>query len=319
MAAIDLDERGRSMQGRLPSMMGLRAFEAVARQLSFTRAAVELNLSQTAVSHQIRNLETMLGGKLFTRDRKGVSLTEMAVSYLPVVHTTLATLHAATDLVTNRNSENVLTVQCLGTFAVKRLLPILHTFQAAHPMTTLRLNTVQAFGGLLPHDFDLAVWHGNGHWPGVVSKKLEDEAVFPVCSPCLLRRREKLDLRELGHHTIIRTSSPILQDEWPFWLDAAGLRLTDLRLVLNSDYLVTSMQAAVDGLGIALGRSSVVGADLANGNLVEPFTIRVRSNFAYHLVMPNRVASLPKVETFRDWFLANVACPSLEATQATLA
>ena len=275
--------------------------------MSFTRAAIELNLSQTAVSHQIRNLEAMLGGRLFNRDRNGAGLTEMAAGYLPVVRASLAALHTATDAAASRNNGNILTVQCLGTFAVKRLLPFLHAFQSMHPAIILRLGTVQAFESTAPHDFDLAIWHGNGTWPGLRSEKLEDETVFPVCSPRLLRRREKLPLRALARHTIIRTSSPILQDEWPFWLNAAGMSMADLRLVLNSDYLITSMQAAVDGLGIARSRSSIAGVDLAAGNLVEPFSIQVRSNFAYHLVTPHPLAGLPKVEAFRDWFFTAVA------------
>lgn len=288
-------------------MMALRAFEAVARQMSFTRAAMELNLSQTAVSHQIRNLETMLGGKLFTRDRNGAGLTEMAARYLPVVRASLAALHTATDAAASRNGGNILTVQCLGTVAVKRLLPFLHGFQSTHPGIVLRLGTVQAFESTAPYDFDLAIWHGNGNWPGHRSERLENETVFLVCSPRLLRRRERLQLRDLARHTIIRTSSPILQDEWPFWLNAAGVSMANLRLVLNSDYLITSMQAAVDGFGIALGRSSIVGADLAAGSLVEPFSVQVRSNFAYHLVTPHPLVGLPNVEAFRDWFLATVA------------
>lgn len=298
------------MQGRLPSMMGMRAFEAVARHLSFTRAALELNLSQTAVSHQIRSLETILGGKLFTRGRHKVSLTEMAADYLPVVRSALTAVQASTDLMASRNSADILTVQCLGTFAVKRLLPVLHSFQAANPAIVLRLSTVQAFLATPPYGFDLAIWHGNGDWPALSCERLEEETVFPVCSPRLLGRSGKLDLRELGRQTIIRTRSPILQDEWPFWLQAAGLKLTDLRLVLTSDYLITSMQAAIDGLGLALARSSVVLPDLASGALAEPFSIRVPSNFAYHLVIPDCTLALPKVRIFRDWFMATVARPA---------
>ena len=303
------------MPGRLPSMMALRAFEAVARQASFTRAAIELNLSQTAVSHQIRNLESMLGGKLFTRDRNGSGLTEMAAGYLPVVRASLAALHSATDAAASRNSGTILTVQCLGTFAVKRLLPLLHAFQSTHPTIVLRLGTVQAFENSAPHDFDLAIWHGNGNWPGLYSERLEDETVFPVCSPRLLRRRQKLQLKDLARHTIIRTSSPILQDEWPFWLNAVGMGMTDLRLILNSDYLITSMQAAVDGLGIALSRSSIVGADLASGTLIAPFSAQVRSNFAYHLVTPHPLVDVPKIKAFRDWFFATVARRNAGVTQ----
>jgi LysR family glycine cleavage system transcriptional activator len=285
-------------------MTSLRAFEAAARHLSFTRAATELNLTQTAISHQIRNLEELLGTKLFVRNGNAVTLTEVANGYLQSVRGALVEISAATDRAADRNDENVLTLQCLGTFAVKRLLPVLHLFQARYPAISLRLRTVQSFESNMPHDFDLAVWHGSGEWPGVTVDRLGEEEVFPVCSPRLIAERGPLDSPlDLKHHTIIRTASLILRDEWPFWLETAGLRDLTVGSELTCDYLITSMQAAVDGLGVVLGRSGVVGPDLASGRLIEPFSIRARSNFGYYLVTPLRAAKLRKVQLFRSWML----------------
>ncbi|NNM72822.1 transcriptional regulator GcvA [Enterovirga aerilata] len=295
------------MRTRLPSMTSLRAFEAAARHLSFTRAAVELNLTQTAISHQIRNLEELLGTKLFVRNGNAVTLTEVANGYLQSVRNALVEISAATDMAADRNDENVLTLQCLGTFAIKRLVPVLHLFQARYPSISLRLRTVQSFESNMPHDFDLAVWHGSGDWPGVTVDKLGEEQVFPVCSPRLLAERGKLETpADLSNHTVIRTVSLILRDEWPFWLETAGVRDISFGAELTCDYLITSMQAAVDGLGVVLGRSGVVGPDLASGRLVEPFSVRARSNFGYYLVTPLRTAKLRKVQLFRRWLLEQV-------------
>ncbi len=296
-------------------MTSLRAFEAAARHLSFTRAATELNLTQTAISHQIRNLEELLGTKLFVRNGNAVTLTEVANGYLQSVRAALVEISVATDRAADRNDENVLTLQCLGTFAIKRLVPVLHLFQARYPSISLRLRTVQSFESNMPHDFDLAVWHGSGEWPGVTVDKLGEEEVFPVCSPRLIAERGPLNsLPDLTHHTMIRTASLILRDEWPFWLETAGMR--DLRAAseLTCDYLITSMQAAVDGLGVVLGRSGVVGPDLASGRLIEPFSIRARSNFGYYLVTPLRAAKLRKAQLFRSWLLEQLG--SVEALEA---
>src|SRR5450432_554027 len=154
------------MRNRLPSMMSLRAFEAAARHLSFTRAAIELNLTQTAISHQIKNLEDLLQVKLFVRNANMIALTEVGEVYLRSVSTAILEISAATDRATDRSDENMLTVQCLGLFAIKRLLPHLHDFRAQHPAISLKLRTIQSFENNFHHDFDVAIWHGSGGWAG---------------------------------------------------------------------------------------------------------------------------------------------------------
>ena len=294
------------MRNRFPSTMSLRAFEAVARHLSFTRAAIELNLTQTAVSHQVKNLEQMLGTKLFERSGHAITLTEVGSDYLQAVRSALMGLSAATDRAAERHDESNLTLQCLGTFALKRLVPILPRFKARHPSISLRLKTVQSFQVHMHRDFDLAVWHGIGDWPGLVADKLGEEEIFPVCSPGLLRDGKLRSPEDLLHHTIIRTESLILTDEWPFWMDLAGLGDRETAAEFTTDYLFTSMQAAADGLGVALGRSSVVGSDLAARRLVEPFSLRAVSNLAYYLVTPTATIKREKVQIFRHWLLGEI-------------
>jgi LysR family glycine cleavage system transcriptional activator len=283
--------------------MGLIVFEAAARHLSFTRAAIELNITQAAISHQIRNIEELVGTRLFERNGNSLVLTESAVDYLVAVRSALAAISAATDRLSEAADENILKIQCLGTFAIKILLPLLPDFQRRYPGISLKLSTIQSFQFLMPHAFDIGIWHGTGGWPNVQADRLWDEEVFPVCSAGF---REDASLRspaDLVGKTLIRTISPILNDEWPFWLDSVGLSDISLDGALTSDYLVTSMQAAADGLGIALARSSVIGRDLESGRLVEPFSVRTPSKFAYYVVTPIAAAKSRKAQLFRQWFL----------------
>jgi|TARA_R100000455_G_C6273329_1_gene130824 LysR family glycine cleavage system transcriptional activator len=284
--------------------MSLRAFEASARHLSFTQAAVELNLTPTAISHQIKNLEQIIGTRLFIRSNNNLTLTKTAEAYQESVRAAIFALSNATDRAAESSDERTLTVQCLGTFAVKRLLPILPEFQREHPDIDLNLKTIQSFEAQFHNDFDVAIWHGTGGWEGVTSMAMDEEEVFPVISPDLLKNNPTLRRPEdLIHYPVIRTSSLILQDEWPFWLAKVGVRGLKFANEINSDYLITSLHATIDGLGIMMGRSSVVGPDMAAGRLVEPFTIRHRSYFRYHLVIPARSEGLKRVEIFRDWFI----------------
>lgn len=291
------------MRTRLPSTMSLIVFEAAARHLSFTRAAIELNLTQAAISHQIRNIEELIGTRLFERNGNSLQLTDVAAEYLVTVRSALAQISAATDRASDVNDESVLTIQCLGTFAIKRLLPMLPLFRVRYPDISIRLATVQSFQVFMPHSFDIGVWHGTGGWPNVVADRLCDEEIFPVCSAGLLKQTPLSEPSDLRGKTIIRTLSPILADEWPFWLDQAGFTELKPDSEFTCDFLVTSMQAAADGLGVALGRSSVVSGDLKTGRLVEPFSIRAPSESAYHLVIPVAAANSGKAQLFRRWFL----------------
>jgi LysR family glycine cleavage system transcriptional activator len=288
-------------------MMSLRAFEAAARHLSFTRAAIELNLTQTAISHQIKNLEDLLQVKLFVRNANMIALTEVGEVYLRSVRSAIIEISSATDRATDQSDENMLTVQCLGLFAIKRLLPHLHDFRAQHPLISLKLRTIQSFENNFHHDFDVAIWHGLGEWTGMTSERLAEEEVFPVCSPRLLADGSPLNAPDdLGEQTIIRTSSVILRDEWPFWLETASMSEMKFQSEITCDYMITSLQAAIDGLGVTLGRSGVVGPDLAAGRLVEPFSIRARSMFSYHVVWPTRSGEQRKVLLFKNWLIKRV-------------
>lgn len=292
-------------KNHLPSMAALRAFEATARHLSFTRAATELNLTQTAVTHQIKNLETALAIRLFDRAPGSITLTEAGKTYLSSVRAALVEIAAAGSRLSRYQDDEVLNLQCLGTFAIKRLLPRLYDFRARFPNITLRIQTMQHFAPDVRLDFDVAIWHGAGDWQGVRADRLTRDEIFPVCSPALLEREGPLhEPQDLARHTVIRTSSSIVPDEWPFWLEAADLRDFSFGPQISCDLLITSLQAAIDGLGVILGRSTIVDQDLSAGRLIEPFNLRLASPMGYFLVSPSRSIHLAKVEAFRTWLLA---------------
>jgi LysR family glycine cleavage system transcriptional activator len=299
------------MNKRIPSISSLLAFEASARYLSFTRAAIELNLTQTAISHQIKNLEELLETNLFIRNASGLILTEKAKDYLVSVREAIIILSSASDHAGTENQSNILTVECLGAFAIKKLIPNLHKFRAIYPEIEIRLNTIHTLHDIFKRNFDVGIWHGLGKWNGLDCESLGPEEVFPVCSPNLLKSNLKLETPEdLKNYTMIRSSCPVLGDEWPFWLEAAGYTNMEFNSSINCDYFITNIQCAIDSLGVTLGRSSVVQEDLKKGILIEPFNIRTTSINSYQLVSPYGVTNTPKVQLFKKWVLENLKTES---------
>ena len=295
------------MRTRLPSMTSLLSFEAAARTLSFTKAAHELYLTQTAISHQIKNLESLLNHKLFTRQSNNLALTKAGAEYLSIAREAILSLSTATERLLDQNNKDVLTIECLGMFAIKQLLPRLHEFQKKHPEIKLRIKTMQILQSNLMYNFDVAIWHGNGNWIGLEAESLGNEEVFPVCSPELLSGNTTLkNPADLSNFTVIRTISPTVIDEWANWMSFAQVEPIEFQSAINCDYLVTSLHAAIAGLGIALGRSTVVKDDLIKGNLIEPLSIRAPSLNNYYMVSPKGAAETLKTQAFKAWLKESV-------------
>jgi LysR family glycine cleavage system transcriptional activator len=291
---------------RLPSLNGLRAFEAAARHLSFTKAAAELNVTQTAVSHQIRRLEAQLGLRLFTRRNRNLALTGAALDYLPAVRAAFEDLRGATERILRPQHEGVLTVSMLPTLAAKWLVQRLAAFQEAHPGIEVRIATATRAVDFRREEVDVAIRYGNGRWPGLRAVWLMAEEIFPVCSPALLRGERPLrEPADLAGQTLLHVN--LYTDEWSDWLTAAGL-LPSLapglaQRGLTFDLNLMALQAALDGLGVALGRTAFVEADIAAGRLVAPFDIRVPAKSAFYVVAPEATADSPKIALFRDWLV----------------
>src|SRR6202047_2080158 len=202
------------MTARLPSLNGLRAFEAAARHLSFTVAASELNVTQTAISHQIRRLEEELGIRLFLRQHRALELTPEARDYLPGVRAAFNDLRLATDRLLRKDDGRVLTVSTLASLAAKLLLPPLFAFQVAHSGIDVRLPTSTSLVDFQRDNVDAAIRYGRGQWPGVRADWLMADQLFPVCSPALLTGPRPLRRPEdLANHVLLTTSAGT-SDDW---------------------------------------------------------------------------------------------------------
>ena len=293
------------MTARLPSLNGLRAFEAAARHLSFTLAASELNVTQTAISHQIRRLEEELGIRLFIRKNRALALTPQARDYLPGVRAAFNDLRLATDRLLRKGDDNVLTISTLASLAAKWLLPRLTAFQEAHPGLDVRITTSTALVDFKNGDVDAAIRYGRGNWPGVRADWLMADEAFPVCSPALLAGKRPLRAPEdLRDHVLLHTSTN--SDDWRQWLTAAGLP-SDISTQpgITFDLILMTVQAAIDGIGVAMGRTSYVQDDIAKGRLVVPFNIALPADAGFYLVSPEGAAEPPKLKAFRQWLIAS--------------
>jgi LysR family glycine cleavage system transcriptional activator len=293
------------MTARLPSLNGLRAFEAAARHLSFTLAASELNVTQTAISHQIRRLEEELGIRLFIRQNRALALTPEARDYLPGVRAAFNDLRLATDRLLRKDDDKVLTVSTLASLAAKWLLPRLTDFQEQHPGIDVRITTSTSLVDFQRDNVDAAIRYGRGQWPGLRADWLMADELFPVCSPSLLRGDKPLRRPEdLRHHPLLHTSSSN-SDDWRLWLTAAGLPADIARHPgITFDMIFMTIQAAIDGIGVAMGRTSYDQDDIAKGRLVVPFKIALPADAGFYLVAPEGRREAPKLMAFRNWMLA---------------
>ncbi len=290
------------MARHLPPLNALRAFEAAARHLSFSRAAEELHVTHAAISHQVKALEERLGVKLFRRLTRAVRLTDAGQAYLPVLRDAFDRIAEATERLVASDTIGALTVSTTPGFAARWLVSRLVAFREAYPDIDIRLTPSLHLVDFAREEVDVAVRYGRGEWPGLRADCLLTLNVFPVCSPKLLEGPHPLlTPDDLRHHTLLHDD---MAADWGRWLLVAGVdgidttrgpRIHDSSLVL---------QAAVDGLGVALARSALAAADLAAGRLVKLFDISLPSVACYYVVYPEAWADRPKIAAFREWLLA---------------
>ncbi|MBM3490799.1 MAG: transcriptional regulator GcvA [Alphaproteobacteria bacterium] len=294
------------MQRPLPSLTGLRAFEAVARLGGVAQAAAHLRVTQTAISHQLSRLEEQLGLPLFRRQGRKLKLTLAGEALFPPARIAFEQLRRAVDRLHAVERPNVLTVSTLPSFATKWLVPRLAGFQARAPEVDARITTSSHAVDFAAEEVDVAVRFGRGNWPGTRADRLFSEDIQPVCAPRLLAGEPPLrEPADLARHTLLHVSP--FDDDWRLWLTAAGLGHIDPRRGLSFDLSINALQAAMDGLGVAIGHSAFVARDLAAGRLVAPFALKVPMHAAYYVVAPLATAERPKVKAFRDWLLDEAA------------
>ncbi|CAI8784520.1 Glycine cleavage system transcriptional activator [Pseudomonas sp. IT-P2] len=298
------------MLPRLPSLNGLRAFECAARHMSFTRAAEELNVTQTAISHQIRRLEDELGVRLFMRLKDGLALTEEGNAYLPGIRSAFLELRYSTEKLLESSNNSVLTISTLVSVASKWLLPRLPSFREAHPEIDVRISASTEWVDFRKGGIDAAIRYGDGNWPGLRADWLMSDEIFPVCSPRLLTGDKPLNTPvDLAHHPLLQVSG-VTANDWNDWLHAAGQPpLTAKGPRLTFDLAMMAVQAAIDGQGVCIGRSTYVDDDLRAGRLVAPFDLRLKSASGFYLVTPHDQAESKKIVAFRGWLSQVLAKP----------
>lgn len=282
---------------KLPPLTTLRAFEAAARLGSFSRAAEEISVTHSAVSHQVRALERSLGTALFKRNGRRVSLTEPGQQLAKRVGAALRDIADAAQLVRRRDRGRVLTITTLPSFAARWLMPRLGRFMEQHPEIDVNLHTSIALVDLERDEVDLAIRFGSGNWPGLEAQKFMDDELFPVASPTFNRGRLPARPAELAKFRLMRSDDEF----WAPWFQAAGVKLPEPQSTVFSDSAML-LQAAVAGSGIALSRRSIAEDDLRAKRLVRLFDISSPALGANYLVWPKGNLSA-NAALLRDWLL----------------
>jgi LysR family glycine cleavage system transcriptional activator len=302
------------MSRALPPLTWLRAFEAAARHRSFVAAAVELGVTPSAVSQQVRLLEQHLGRLLFHRLPRGLKLAEAGESYLPLLSEAFERLSAGTVEIFGQHRTHRLTIRATVAFSVLWLAPRLPRFSALHPDIEFRVTS-----SIWPAEFpdsgiDLEIRQGTGDWPGLEAERLTRDHVFPICSPTLAAGPPGLaQPADLVRHTLLHAIG--FREGWAQWLKSAGVaNLVDARRGLEFDTGVMTMEMALRGAGVALGRTCFVAELLAGGRLVAPFSLSVPTDEAFFLVAPSRRRETDAARAFRQWLRAEASIGVLALT-----
>jgi LysR family glycine cleavage system transcriptional activator len=277
----------------------MRAFEAAARHLSFSRAAAELCVTHGAVSHQVRNLEEQLGLPLFRRLHRQVVLTEAGEALFAKVRAAFDLLETSTEQVVATYRRRTLVVSCIATFSMRWLIPRLHQFHTRHPDIDLRLCAPDSPIEFPRHDIDVSIRVGRGEWPSdLEAVAFLDESFGPVCSPALLRQHPLEVPDDLRYHTLLHTESR--KTAWSDWLRLAGVTGVDSTLGRRFETFYFLLQAVASNFGVAIGPDTLVADDLAAGRLVAPFGF-VPSQLSMYVLYPTSHARNPHIIAFRDW------------------
>jgi LysR family glycine cleavage system transcriptional activator len=306
-----------SKRRRRPPLADLHAFEAAARHLSFTRAANELSVTQGAVSQRIRALEDALGVRLFQRLTRALALTPEGADLAAAVRDGLARIDEGLDAVERRRraasdaaagaAARPLLVSVLSSFAGKWLLPRLAHFRALHPEIDVTILADDRLADIAAGEVDLGIRFGGGIYPGLRSTRLLGDAAFPVCRPRLLAAADGPPLRtpdNLVRHTLLHDATAERDASGCTWADWARSVGIGLRCETGPRFSQThlAIQAAIDGMGIAIGRATLVADDISAGRLVQPFRHAVPTTYAYHIVRPaERRPMHPGAGPFADW------------------
>jgi LysR family glycine cleavage system transcriptional activator len=292
------------MLKRIPPLNSLRAFESAARQLSFTKAADELFVTQAAVSHQIKSLENFLSIKLFHRKNRALLLTEEGQSYFHDLRNIFVDIQDATQRLVAMGAKGAITIATPPSFASQWLVPRLHKFSAEHGDIDVRIKAVDADDGFLDDSVDIAVFYGKGNWTNYYCTKLLSEFLTPMCSPLLLEKGKPLStLKDLSQHTLLHDHT---RAAWKNWLKNFDVKHVNVNQGPIFSHTMLVLQSACIGQGIALSDTVLAKPEIDSGRLVCPFDERVESKLSYYIVCKESQTEQSKIKVFSEWMLAQV-------------
>lgn len=287
---------------KLPPLNAVRTFESAGRHLSFLHAAEELGVTPGAVSRQIKVLEENLGAPLFQRGHRVVTLTRAGADYHREVREALERLATASDAARGPGRRATVSICAHPTLAIRWLVPLWGRFYDRHPEIDLQLTTSLAAVDFDRESFDACVRVGNGRWTGCRSMLLTEVDLFPVCNPALAYRLQRpADLRS----AVLLHSAPRPED-WQRWLSSTGEEGVDATRGPIFESLNLAFQAAIEGVGVAMGIGALVAGDLASGRLVAPFSQVRRSGNPFWLVWPERNDANPRLRAFVSWLATEI-------------
>ena len=294
------------MPRKLPPLNALRAFEAAGRYLSFTGAAQELLVTQSAVSRHVGALEDWLGVKLFFRRQRGIELTARGEAYFRALSSSLDQIDHATRRVRDNTDETLLRLKLPPTFAIRWLVPRLYRFKALHPGIEVQVTTSHNPGDFEREDVDVFVHSEAGAPSGEGYRRLFGEVLTPVCSPRLLESGTPLKAPEDLSRQVLLSSTNRPRD-WPLWLAAAGVPGLEIGDAMTFDNAALAYQAAIDALGVVIAQKALIQDELSSGRLVAPLELQLPTQGAYYLAFHPHRPKAPRVAAFEAWLMAEAA------------
>ena len=298
---------------RLPPLNSIRAFEATARHLSFSKAAEELNVTPGAVSQQVKVLEDYLDLKLFKRKNRMILLTDEAQICLPTLSEGLDLLLQSINMIREQSNDKPLTITAPPTFASRWLMPRLTSFQREFPDIDVRIDASNDIADLVNDDIDVGIRFGSGEFNGLETDYLFSQNVIPVCNPALLKGEHKLETPEdLKNHTLLHAHGDYFfidktHVDWEMWFATVGVEGKGGRHGLHFSQHNLLVEAAIRGQGVALVGDVVVNEELKSGQLVKLFVdTDIPLKFSYYLIYSNARSNLPRIQIFRQWLLDEV-------------
>jgi len=303
----------------MPPLNALKAFEATARHLSFTKAAAELHVTPAALSHQIRGLEDLLGLKLFFRRARAIELTDAARLIYPGIQTGFESLRAAVERLEPSRQDRVLVVSATPGLTAKWLAPRLYRFLGRHPDIDTRISASSAYVNFAADGVDVGIRLSSGNHPELYVEKLSDEWLLPLCSPRLLDGGHPLrSPKDLVHFTLIQVDLPGVVPTWSDWFQMAGIDGIDSTRGLRLNVADHALDAASEGAGVVLAYKVVASRDIGLGRLIVPFGPEIAlPGRSYFFVCQKGHEKRAPVKAFRDWAFAEIADTAAILRQAT--